>query len=93
MVPPLELQQGAWVLFDLPQGTQGTSRVEAVDSGLLLSCSEYSVFLSSTVHNAEFLLSHCGRLLSSCGDRGFLSGCGRELGIPFELQQGTWGST
>ena len=94
MVPPLELQQGAWVLFNLPQGTPGTSRVEAVDSGLLSSCSEYSVFLSSTVHNSEFLLSRCGRLLSSCGDggssqvvagnAGFPLSCNRGLGAPLE---------
>ena len=51
VMPPLELQQGAWVSFELRQGTRAFYRVSAVDLGLLLICGGYTVFLSCTVRN------------------------------------------
>ena len=78
MLPPLELQQPAWGPFELWQGTQGSSRVAAVDSGLHLSCGDVlcSVLLkyrgtrSSPVatESPSLVESWDSELLLSCGD-------------------------
>ena len=51
VVPPFELQQDAWVSFELQQGTRAFCQVPAVDSGVISICSGYSVFLLCTVRN------------------------------------------
>ena len=79
VLPPLELQQPAWGPFELWQGTQGSSRVAAVDSGLNLSCGDVlcSVLLkyrgtrsSSPVamESPSSVESWDSELLLSCGD-------------------------